>query len=178
MVAKTSGGNIGLGHLPAIIRGPRSAEFLRESDEKPFRAADVAEAIDVLVLHDLADKLRAALSKSLERIVDVINREHDAQVPCCVDRGVSVIRHDRRSDKARELKPAVTIRRAHHGHFDALIAQSSHTPGPFSFDRGPPFELEAELLKEFNRCREVVNDDPHVVHSFDCHGLSLFPNFV
>jgi hypothetical protein len=29
-----------------------------------------------------------------------------------------------------------------------LIAQSGDMSGPFSFDRGPPFEFEAELEKE------------------------------
>jgi hypothetical protein len=59
-----------------------------------------------------------------------------------------VIRDDRRREKARELEPAVAVRRAHHRNFDALIAQSSDTSGPFSFDRGPPFELKAELAKD------------------------------
>jgi hypothetical protein len=53
----------------------------------------------------------------------------------------------------------VAVRRAHHGNLDALIAQSSDTSGPFSFDRGPPFELKAELAKEINRPSEVIDDD-------------------
>lgn len=51
---------------------------------------------------------------------------------------------DRRREEAGELEPAVAVRRAHHRNLDMLIAQSSDTSGPFSFDRGPPFELEAE----------------------------------
>src|SRR3954451_1713286 len=39
----------------------RSAEFLGESDEKPFRPADVAEPIRVFILHYFAYELRAAL---------------------------------------------------------------------------------------------------------------------
>jgi hypothetical protein len=61
------------------------------------------------------------------------------------------------------------FRRAHHGDLDALIAQSSDTPGPFSFDRGPPFELETELAKEFNRPAEVIDDDSYVVHPLERH---------
>jgi hypothetical protein len=40
---------------------------------------------------------------------------------------------------------------AEHG-FDVVGVDvaSSDTPGPFSFDRGPPFELEAEPTKEIN----------------------------
>src|ERR687884_144123 len=71
-----------------------------------------------------------------------------------------MIRDDRRREEAGELEPAVTVRRAHHGNLDALIAQSSDTSGPFSFDRGPPFELEAELAKEINRLSELTDNDP------------------
>src|SRR5215467_15065072 len=84
-----------------------------------------------------------------------------------------MIRDDRRCEEAGELDPAVAVRRAHHGNLDALIAQSSDTSGPFSFDRGPPFELEAELAKEINRPSEVIDDDSYVVHSFERHVSNL-----
>jgi hypothetical protein len=56
-----------------------------------------------------------------------------------------VICDDRRPEEAGELEPAVAVRCAHHGNLDTLIAQSRDASGPFSFDRGPPFELEAEF---------------------------------
>jgi hypothetical protein len=84
-----------------------------------------------------------------------------------------VIRDGRRREKAGELEPAVAVRRAHHGNLDALIAQSSDTSCPFSFDRGTPFELEAELAKEINRSSEVIDDDSYVVHSFERHASNL-----
>jgi hypothetical protein len=68
---------------------------------------------------------------------------------------------------------AVAVRRAHHGNLDALIAQSSDTSGPFSFDRGPPFELKAELAKEIYRPSEVFNDDSYVVHPLERHVSNL-----
>jgi hypothetical protein len=80
-----------------------------------------------------------------------------------------VIRDDTRPDKPGELQPAVAVRRAHHRNLDALIAQSSDTPGPLSFDRGPPFEFEAELTKEINGRFEIIDDDAYVVHPFKCH---------
>src|SRR5690242_20208350 len=49
------------------------------------------------------------------------------------------------------------------------MAQSSDSSGPFSFDRGPPFELEAEFAKEINRPSEVFDDDPYVVHPLERH---------
>ena len=84
-----------------------SAEFLGESDEKPFRPADVAEPIRVFILDDFAYELR------------------------------------------------------------------SDTSGSFSFDRGPPFELEAELAKEINCPSEVIDDDSYVVHTFERHVFNL-----
>jgi hypothetical protein len=71
--------------------------------------------------------------------------------------------------KAGELEPAVTVGGAHHGNLDALIAQSGDPSGPFSFDRSPPFELEADLAKEINRRCEVFDDDSYVVHPFKPH---------
>ena len=67
----------------------------------------------------------------------------------------------------------MAVRRAHHGDLDALIAESSDTSGPFSFDRSPPFELEAELAKEINCASEVIDDDSYVIHSFDRHESNL-----
>jgi hypothetical protein len=64
-----------------------------------------------------------------------------------------VIRDDRRREETRELDPAVTVRRPHHGNLDALIAQSSDTSGPFSFDHVPPFELEPCRGGQFTRLR-------------------------
>ena len=55
----------------------RSAEFLGESDEKPFRPADLAERIRVFVTDYLAYDLRSALAQPLERPVGVVNGEHD-----------------------------------------------------------------------------------------------------
>src|SRR5437764_7218349 len=76
-------------------------------------------------------------------------------------------------EESGELEPAVAIRRAHHGNLDALIAQSSDTSCPFSFDRGPPFELEAEFSKEINCLSEIIDDDSYVIHSFERHASNL-----
>jgi hypothetical protein len=55
-----------------------SFEVLRESDEKPFRAANVTEPTRVFILNNFAHELRAALAEPLERLVDVVDSEHDA----------------------------------------------------------------------------------------------------
>src|SRR4029079_5597694 len=119
----------------AALWSRRSAELLGESDEKPFGPTDVAEPIRVLVLDDFAHELRAARAEPLERVVDVVDGEHDSQVAQRVYRGVPVIRDDRGREKPAEFEPAVTVRRAHHGDLDALIAQSSDTSRPLSLAR-------------------------------------------
>ena len=58
----------------------RSAEFLGESDEKPFRPADIAEPIRFFILDYVAYELRAALVEPFQRLVDVVHGEHDAEV--------------------------------------------------------------------------------------------------
>ena len=77
-----------------------------------------------------------------------------------------MIRDGRRREEAGEFQPAVAVRRAQHGNLDALIGKSSDTSGPFSVDRGPPFEFEAELAKEIDRPAEVIDDDSYVVHPY------------
>ena len=66
--------------LFVIVFVLRSAEFLGESDEKPFRPADVAEPIRVFILDYFAYELRAALAEPFKRLVDVVHGEHDAEV--------------------------------------------------------------------------------------------------
>jgi hypothetical protein len=84
-----------------------------------------------------------------------------------------VIRDDRRREEAGKLEPTVAVRHAHHGNLDALVARSSDTSGPFSFDHGLPFELQAELAKEINRSSEVIDNDSYVVHPFERHVSNL-----
>jgi len=147
----------------------RSAEFLGEADEKPSRPADVAEPIGVFILHDFANELRAALAELIECLVDVVHGEHDAEIAECVHWRIAVIRDGRRREEAGKLEAAVAVRGAHHGNLNALIAEASHASSPFPFDRGPPFELEAELAKEINHLSEIFDDYTYIIHPFERH---------
>jgi hypothetical protein len=54
-----------------------SADLLRQLDDDPLRAADVAEPIHVFVALHLADELRAAGSQVGDNGVDIVDRERD-----------------------------------------------------------------------------------------------------
>ena len=151
----------------------RSAELLGEPDEKSFGPPDVAKPIHVFVLDDFTDELRTAFAEPGERIVNVVHGEHDAEAAQSIHWGVPVICDDRRIEVPRDLEPAVAVRRAHHGDLDALVAQSSDTPHPFSFNYGSPFELEAKLAKKLNRRCGVVDDNPNVIHPSKRHMATL-----
>src|SRR5206468_3343089 len=73
-----------------------SVEFLGESDEKPFRPADVAEPIRVFILDNFAHELRAALAEPLERLFEVI--DDDSYVVHPFKRHVSNLQGDVHSD--------------------------------------------------------------------------------
>lgn len=107
----TSNRRVGLGRarwhwsLFACLR-IRSAEFLGESDEEPFRPTDVAEPIRVFILDYFAYELRAAIAEPFKRLVDVVHGEHDAEVAEGVDGGVPVICDNRRHEEAgRSSRP-------------------------------------------------------------------------
>ena len=80
------------------------------------------------VLDYFVDELRVVLPEPGERIVEVVDGEHDTQVAERVHRGVSVIGNPGRCEKARKFDPAVAVRHPHHGGLDALVAQTGDTP--------------------------------------------------
>src|SRR5260370_26639047 len=58
----------------------RSAEFLGESDEKPFRSADVELQLHFFILYCLLFEQSAALAELFKPLVHVVHRGHDPQV--------------------------------------------------------------------------------------------------
>ena len=62
--------------LHAVRLPLSSAEFVGESNEKPFRPADVAEPIRVFILDYLPNELRTAPGEPFKRLVDVVHGEH------------------------------------------------------------------------------------------------------
>ena len=62
------------------------ADLLRQLDDDPLRAADVAEPVAVLVALQLADELSAACSRTGDDGVDVLDRECEIAETRCVRR--------------------------------------------------------------------------------------------
>lgn len=71
--------------------------------------------------------------------------------------------------KPRKFDPSMAVGHAHHCNFHLLIAQAGDASGPLPFDQTLSFELQAELLKEFNHRAKVLDDDSYVVHAFERH---------
>ena len=67
------------------------------------------------------------LAEPGQRIVEVVHREHDAEVAEGVDLRVPVI-GDRGGVRKRESSILPAVRQTHHGDFDALVAQSGDAP--------------------------------------------------
>ncbi|MNC90285.1 hypothetical protein D3C83_63670 [compost metagenome] len=82
----------------------------------------------------------------------------------------------RRREESRQFEPTVTVRRTHHGNFDAHAAQSSDAICPVSFDWGAPLELEAKFGEELDGGVDVFYHDAAVVHTLDRHDVSWAPN--
>ena len=144
-------------------------QLLGEPDENSFGTPDVAEPVDVFVIDDFIDDRRTELAEPGERVVDVLDGEHDAQVSQRVHWGCAVIGRDSRDVEARELEAAMAVGGAHHGDLDALAAHSGDAAGPFAFDGHSAFEREAELGEERNGGIEVFHHDADVVHTLDGH---------
>jgi hypothetical protein len=49
------------------------------------------------------------------------------------------------------------------------VAESSNATCPLSFHHGSPFELKAELAKERDRRRQVLDDNADVIHPLKSH---------
>src|SRR6266508_3462293 len=64
-----------------------SADLLRQLDDDPLRAADVAEPIAVFVALHLANELRAAGSQASDDGVDVVDCDSDTTAPATASLG-------------------------------------------------------------------------------------------
>ena len=149
--------------------GTTRLEFLGEADEQAFGATNVAKPIRLLVPNHLADELRAAPAEPNKCVIDVVYREHRAQVAERVHRGVPVIGDHGRGEESRKLEPTVAVWSDQHGDLDVLRAQPRDASGPLSFDRGSPFESEAKLDEKRNDSIEGFYYDANVVHPLERH---------
>lgn len=90
-----------------------TADLLRQLDDDPLWASDVAEPVAVLVALQLADELPAAGSQPGDHGVDVFDGESDVPDPRCVRRRVSVAAPVRRRVEFRQLEASLAVRGLH-----------------------------------------------------------------
>ncbi len=109
-----------------------SADLLRQLDDDPLRAADIAEPIAVSVVLHLANELSAARSHAGDGGVDIVDCECDMADARRVRRRVPVAAPARRGVKLQQLEPSVTVRGSN-------IAISEQTPSrPTTRSTQPP----------------------------------------
>src|SRR5690606_34721785 len=104
-----------------------------------------------------------------ERVINVVDGEHDAQVSQRVHRRHAMVGRNGRSVETRQLEATVTVGRAQHRDLDALAVQARDAPGPVALDGHAALEHETELGEEPNCDIEVFHDDAHVVHTSYSH---------
>src|SRR5215204_7652983 len=147
------------------------AELLGQRDDDALGAADVAEPIAVLVLHHLANELRAADSQTGHDGVDIVDREHDPTHAQPVDRCVRLSADRRRRLELRQLDPAVAVRGSQHRDVASDTIEPDEAVHAWTLDCRLALQLQTKFDEEGDRSREVVDDDADVVHPFD-HGGS------
>src|ERR1700677_3900901 len=107
-----------------------SADRLRQLDDDPLRAADVAEPIALFVALHLANELRAAGSQAGQDGVDVVDGERDMADARGVRRRVPVATRARRGVKPGQLEPPVAVWGHHHRDLRADALEPHHAVHP------------------------------------------------
>jgi hypothetical protein len=137
-----------------------SAHLLRQLDDDPLRAADIAEPIDVLVVLHLANELPAARSHAGDGGVDIVDCECDMADARSVRRRMPVAAPAGRGVKLRQLESSVAIRGLLHRDLRADALETHHAVHPTALDRSLALQLESELDEERRRGGEVVDTMP------------------
>src|SRR2546430_15633166 len=96
---------------PSLAAGPwPSADLLRQLDDDPLRAADVAEPIDVFVVLHLVDELTAAGSHPGNGSLDAVDCECEMGDAQGVRRRVPGAPSDPPGVELRPLPPSLAVR--------------------------------------------------------------------
>lgn len=151
-------------------------QLFREANQDPFRTADVAQPVHVLIIHHLAHKLCPVRLKPGEHVVQSLHRKHHAQIAEGVDGRVSVVGGHGWPGELAKLQATVAVRSSHHRDLAKLIAKAGHPPRPFAFDHHAAFQHHAEFGEKGDRPVERFDDDARVVHlkeGFRVHGVAF-----
>src|SRR5439155_18307267 len=120
-------------------------EFLGQPDHDSLRAADEAEPVLVLVLRDLVYQGRAEGAELSERLIKVVDEEHDAAHAQHVRRHILGAEPDRGGRmELGELDLTMAVRRPHHGDVGTEVLEPDDAICPralycrLSYDRHAP----------------------------------------
>ena len=142
-----------------------SADPLRQFDDDPVRAADVAEPIEIFVALYRADERPAQRLQAEDDGVDVVDCEREMAEAGDIRRRARFAGRARRGVKLHQLDPPVTVRRLHHHDVRPDAGEPDDAVDPIALDRHLGLRLEPKLDEERRCGREVVDDNPHVLHA-------------
>jgi hypothetical protein len=103
----------------------------------------------------------------IEDIVDALYRERDMTDPQRVRRSARVTASARRRVELGQTEPCVAVSGAHHGDVRPDSLEPDDTIDRAALDRCLALQLESEPSEARHRVREVVDDDPHMIHTLD-----------
>src|SRR6185369_823404 len=146
------------------------AELLGKPEDDALRTTDKTEPVDVFVLRDFPHQLGAMCAQTLDDLVDVLHREHDAPDAQRIRGCVLGFNSDcRRRVELAQLNSTMTVRRPQRGDLAANVFESNDTLDQTSFEWHLTLQLHTKLEKERLRSLHVLDYDEHVVHPFKCH---------
>src|SRR5918995_717890 len=147
-------------------------DLLGEFDDQSFGTADIAEPIDVPVILDLADRVEALVSESVDDRVEVVDLDADVAEAQPVRRpGVRALVVGRR-EVLDEFQLAGAVRRAHHHHLGSDAVEAVDLVDRLALDQRPALALETEVDEERGRGVEVIDDYTHVTETQHAHTSS------
>ena len=103
-----------------------------------------------------------------DRVVDIVDGEHDAMQTERVGRRVLRLRGGRgRRVVLGQLQLAVAVGDPHHRDLASKAVESDRAIGPTAFDRLPTLLLHTELGEERDCSIEIVENNTNIVHPLD-----------
>ncbi len=146
-----------------------SADLLCQLHDDPLRAAQVAEAVTVLVTPKLTNELRTLRPQAVKDSVDVLDREGDMADTGSVGRRALRAPLSRRGMELGQFEPSATVRCLQHRDVSADAVETDDPVHPVTLNRCLVQELEPELQKECDGVLQVLDDYADMFQPQDRH---------